>query len=90
MPFIENLPLARHDKNTAQKPLNRNNSSNFEIFIMTINNTYFLYGLQAATILRFLHNSKFSPSMVLSHMISFIRPIDSVVFASSKNKTVYM
>ena len=48
--------------------------------------THFRYGLQAAMNLRSLEMS--FPCSRWSHMISLIRPIASVVFASSKNTTV--
>ena len=48
--------------------------------------THFRYGLQAAMNLRSLEMG--FPCSRWSHMISLIRPIASVVFASSKNTTV--
>jgi len=52
--------------------------------------TYFLYRLQAAIIFRFSHRTRGLPAIDLSHIISLISPIASVVFASSKNSTVYI
>lgn len=51
-------------------------------------NTYFRYGLQAATSFRFVFKANGCPSIVPSHMISFMQPTASVVFASSKKRTV--
>jgi len=54
------------------------------------NYTYFLYGLHAAIIFKFSHRTSGLPAIDLSHIISLISPIASVVFASSKNSTVYI
>lgn len=50
--------------------------------------TYFLYGLHAATSLRFVLRTRGCPSIVSSHIISFMHPTASVVFVSSKKSTV--
>ena len=52
--------------------------------------TYFLYGLQAATIFRLLHSRSGLPASEWSHMISLMIPMASVVLASSKKSTVYI
>ena len=59
-------------------------------FIKLKKNSYFLYGLQAATSLRFVFIVSGWPSIVPSHIISFIHPTADVVFASSKKRTVMM
>lgn len=51
-------------------------------------NTYFRYGLQAATSFKFVFKANGCPSIVPSHMISLMQPTASVVFASSKKRTV--
>lgn len=56
--------------------------NNFDI------NTYFRYGLQAATSFKFVFKANGCPSIVPSHMISLMQPTASVVFASSKKRTV--
>lgn len=68
------------------------NNEMFSTFFrnMSSENTYFRYGLQAATSFKFVFNANGFPSIVPSHMISFMQPTASVVFASSKKRTVMM
>ena len=53
---------------------------------ISFSNTYFLYGLQAAMNLRSSETGL--PYIRRSQIISLIKPMASVVFASSKNATV--